>query len=70
MRTVFVVVLDVCARHNQHVAFSEDQDSIETFAAQGADPSFGEQAAQDEPNERAGDRRNLDERGSSELAER
>jgi hypothetical protein len=40
VRTVRVVVLDILAQHCSEVAGPGDQEVVEAFAAQGADPAF------------------------------
>jgi hypothetical protein len=40
--TVRVVMIDVLAQHRREAAESGDQQVAEAFAAQGADPAFGE----------------------------
>ena len=42
VRAVAVVVLDVFLQHQREVASSGDQEVVEAFAAQGADPALGD----------------------------
>ena len=42
MRAVGVVVLDVLPQHYREVARSGDQEVVEAFAAQGADPALSD----------------------------
>jgi hypothetical protein len=41
MRPVAVVVLDVVLEHEAQVPLVDDQEPVETFAAERADPPFG-----------------------------
>jgi hypothetical protein len=66
MRPVAVVIVDVDAEHLLEVSPADDQDPVEAFAADGADPALGERVRLRGAKRRADD---LDALASENLVE-
>ena len=54
MRPVGVEVLDVLAQHDVEVAWSDDQEVVEAFSAQGADEPFRDRVRPGRPGRGGG----------------